>query len=261
MLIIYKITNKLNGKIYIGKTKQELKNRWQQHCYEARKDSTYRFHVAIREFGRDSFQVEVVFETEDPVELAAKEYELIVFYNSVDPTVGYNEKYATKFSPTLTAKLVASTTGIPKSEAHKKELSRIKSQPEQVAVSRKNLQKAIDGNTGKHQPKEQRENISNALKTASSFLTQKRGYGGMVYPNGQEPNEAEEARRKEVKTKALVVAREGLKKKIASGEVKTGASVTPMKGESNGMSRTSRLRRRVLAAGVPFPIPLRPLTN
>ena len=37
MYIVYKITNVLNGKIYIGITTRTLEERWQQHCYDALK--------------------------------------------------------------------------------------------------------------------------------------------------------------------------------------------------------------------------------
>lgn len=51
-MIIYKITNTINGKAYIGQTRQTLKARFTAHKSKARNsDSKALLHVAIREFG------------------------------------------------------------------------------------------------------------------------------------------------------------------------------------------------------------------
>ena len=57
--IIYKYTNKINGKIYIGQTTDE-KRRRESHKYSKADDH---FHRAIRKNGWDNFEYEVVFET------------------------------------------------------------------------------------------------------------------------------------------------------------------------------------------------------
>ena len=36
MAYIYKITNDINDKIYIGKTNQTIKERWRQHCADSK---------------------------------------------------------------------------------------------------------------------------------------------------------------------------------------------------------------------------------
>lgn len=43
---IYKITNKLNGKVYIGQTIQSLEERFQRHC--SRYNDTYHFNMPIK---------------------------------------------------------------------------------------------------------------------------------------------------------------------------------------------------------------------
>jgi predicted GIY-YIG superfamily endonuclease len=35
MGLIYKITNQINGKIYIGQTISTLSKRWREHCFDA----------------------------------------------------------------------------------------------------------------------------------------------------------------------------------------------------------------------------------
>lgn len=57
--IIYKITNKVNSKSYIGQTRYTLEFRWKQHIHK--QDNTY-FHNAIRKYGADSFTREILEE-------------------------------------------------------------------------------------------------------------------------------------------------------------------------------------------------------
>lgn len=81
---IYKITNKVNGKVYIGQTKYTIEARWKQHQYK--KDKTH-FHNAIRKYGVENFIVEQLEECEIS-ELDSKEIYYIAKYNSFKE--GYN---------------------------------------------------------------------------------------------------------------------------------------------------------------------------
>lgn len=84
---IYKVTNKINGKIYIGKTINFVQ-RIMQHTKPS-EGNTCEFHKAILEYGICSFtwEVECVCNNED--EASEKEYSLIKKYGSVYPN-GYN---------------------------------------------------------------------------------------------------------------------------------------------------------------------------
>ena len=55
--IIYKITNKVNGKSYIGQTRYTIEFRWKQHQHK--KDNTY-FHNAIHKYGIENFSIEIL---------------------------------------------------------------------------------------------------------------------------------------------------------------------------------------------------------
>lgn len=57
--LIYKITNKVNNKSYIGQTRQGIQFRWNQHT--SKKDNTY-FHNAIQKYGKDNFEIEILEE-------------------------------------------------------------------------------------------------------------------------------------------------------------------------------------------------------
>jgi group I intron endonuclease len=58
--IIYRITNTVNGKFYIGQTSRSLDVRWSEHVYRALNGSVTHFHNAIRKYGSESFTREIL---------------------------------------------------------------------------------------------------------------------------------------------------------------------------------------------------------
>lgn len=61
---IYKITNKVNGKMYIGKTKTTFKKRWYCHKYELRKGN-YGCRILQRawtKYGEENFEFSIIAE-------------------------------------------------------------------------------------------------------------------------------------------------------------------------------------------------------
>lgn len=89
-MIIYKITNKQNGKIYIGQTIGTLKDRWNRHQNDALNNilDTH-FARAIRYYGPEAFTTEIIDTAETQEELTEKEYYWIHYYNALEN--GYNE--------------------------------------------------------------------------------------------------------------------------------------------------------------------------
>ena len=86
-MIIYKITNIKNNKVYIGQTTGTLENRVKRHFYDANRNNT-KFCRAIRKYGKDSFISEIIDYADTKEELDEKEIYWIKYYNSsVD---GYN---------------------------------------------------------------------------------------------------------------------------------------------------------------------------
>lgn len=61
-MIIYKITNKVNGKIYIGKTTKTIHERYQRHFYNHKNGNTY-LYKSMRKYGFDNFMIEAIEET------------------------------------------------------------------------------------------------------------------------------------------------------------------------------------------------------
>ena len=83
---IYKITNVLNGKCYIGQSVDPNK-RFVSHCSRANNDSDNSpIHAAIKKYGKENFELEILEWTED---YNRREKELIQEYNSLSPN-GYN---------------------------------------------------------------------------------------------------------------------------------------------------------------------------
>lgn len=91
MGIIYKVTNKENGKIYIGQTIQSLNERINKHYYKARQDEyTTHFINALRKYPKGSFTWEIIEEFDSQDELNEREKYWIAYYNSIEE--GYNTK-------------------------------------------------------------------------------------------------------------------------------------------------------------------------
>ena len=85
---IYKITNKLNGKIYIGQT-SDYKRRFREHqnCGYGNDDHNL-LYLAISKYGKDNFIYEVI---EGPIEdYNEREKYWINYYDSTNKEKGYN---------------------------------------------------------------------------------------------------------------------------------------------------------------------------
>ena len=85
---IYKITNKVNGKSYIGQTIQNVKERFYQHCATKCSQAILNMviHKAITKYGKSNFTIEVIEEVES-ANLNDRERYWIRYYDS------YNNSY------------------------------------------------------------------------------------------------------------------------------------------------------------------------
>jgi len=84
---LYRITNKINGKFYIGQTVQPDK-RWNQHKNDAA-HPTMIIHHAIKKYGNESFEFEVIAGCKTWDDANDIETFLVAQYNSLVPN-GYN---------------------------------------------------------------------------------------------------------------------------------------------------------------------------
>lgn len=90
-MIIYKATNIVNQKIYIGQTTKALYCRSQQHISESNRNiSNSYFHKSIKKYGSNSFTWEVLCECDSKDELDEMEFHYIKQYHSYISEWGYN---------------------------------------------------------------------------------------------------------------------------------------------------------------------------
>ena len=116
---VYKITNLVNGKVYIGASKN-IEKRWWGHR---------RGLTTIAEdrqtFGLDNFKFEVLLECPEDM-LCQWERDMICLYDSDDPEKGYNSPkdrpYSLKASESLKGHKPWNT-GIPRSDEQKRKIS------------------------------------------------------------------------------------------------------------------------------------------
>lgn len=87
MSYIYKITNDINDKIYIGKTDFSIEKRFKEHCKDAYKQHCEKrpLYAAMRKYGIDHFHIELIEETDNPDE---REIYWIGYFDGY--TLGYN---------------------------------------------------------------------------------------------------------------------------------------------------------------------------
>lgn len=90
MPYIYKITNVINGKIYIGKTLQTIEERWKTHCYDYLKTTEEKrpLYSAMKKYGIQNFIIEEVEEVIDINLINEREQYWIEYYGSFKN--GYN---------------------------------------------------------------------------------------------------------------------------------------------------------------------------
>lgn len=92
MGVIYKITNLINNKIYIGQTIVPEPIRWQQHIFWAYNNPNNDCPAlcnAIKKYGKKNFKREILERVKNE-ELNDKEIYYIDLYNSTNKEIGYN---------------------------------------------------------------------------------------------------------------------------------------------------------------------------
>lgn len=94
MSYIYKITNIITNKIYIGYTSQPIERRFYEHKWEAQhltyEENKSYLYQAMRKYGVDNFIIDVVLEfNEEEADWQVLEKYYIKKFNSLNPN-GYN---------------------------------------------------------------------------------------------------------------------------------------------------------------------------
>lgn len=91
--IIYKLTNKIDGKIYIGQTVFSLNDRWKRHVEYANRGGEGYLQKAIRTHGNYSFKREIVCFAFSKEQLDELEKYHICSLNTLNPEIGYNQTW------------------------------------------------------------------------------------------------------------------------------------------------------------------------
>lgn len=159
---VYKITNRVNGKIYVGKTMGSPAYRWRSHKGEANRGNNSYLYRAMRKYGIENFAMEVIDHALLQEELDAKEIMWIAQLDTTSDKKGYNctiggegrvhtassrarLRGVRKMSPESIEKRRAKMIGRKLSPEHIEKLAaslRGKTQPREIVEKRRAAQKA-----------------------------------------------------------------------------------------------------------------------
>lgn len=207
MGVIYKITNLINGKAYVGKTSQsDWRVRWSQHKDFARnlqkrgRGDAYLYR-AMRKHGVENFKIEVIDTAEAEETLCLKEIEWIAKLGTHDRRVGYNSTFGgesgkptpdtlakrigVKRSPEAKANMSKAQKGRIVNEATRSKLSSIiKGRP--VSPERAAAMKANPPGLGTRRTPEQKARMSAAIK--ASWTPERRARMSEMRKRSQDSN-------------------------------------------------------------------------
>lgn len=197
MFAIYQIINRINKKSYIGFTSQYPPNkRWKNHVQRAHRGATTHLHCAIRKMGEESFEFCILEEGWDPrIGKDVREpYWISVLkpeYNHTsggEGTLGFCRtvgqiKALADFNRGKSRSMESrkrqsvSTTGIPKSIAHK---NHIRKSLLGITLTEERRKKISDAHRGKVASEETKHKMSIAHKGKTPWNKGKRMYEGSV---------------------------------------------------------------------------------
>ena len=136
MSYIYKITNQINGKLYIGKTNRTIQERFKEHCrdYLKRENEKRPLYSAMKKYGICNFSIELIEECAlNEAEIREKYW--IEFYGSFK--YGYNATLGGDGKAYIDRDLVIKTY---------QELQTIKSVAKQMSIDEKTIRDILRDN-------------------------------------------------------------------------------------------------------------------
>ncbi len=182
--IIYKAENKINGKVYIGKTIKSLRKRKRDHIGHAKRGYTYYFHNALKKHGEKNFKWIILAKADSEKQLNQLEKFYIAHYREIgeiynltdggDGSSGFNHSEKTKKKMSKSQKGNKNSLGYKHTEEHKRKLSEtLKSNKHGIGhrhteETRSKMSESHKGqipwSAGKHLSDETKRKISKALK-------------------------------------------------------------------------------------------------
>ena len=153
-MCIYKLTNTVNGKIYIGYTTDTHLGRFNQHISKSHSADTY-IARAMRKYGVENFTTEVIDTADTVEELLELEVYYIAKYDSTNQDIGYNMHRGGSENPMLSPVVKAK---------HAESMRK----PE----TRKNISKGMKAYRAEHPfTEEHRHRLSESMKGNHNFGT------------------------------------------------------------------------------------------
>lgn len=176
---VYKHTNKINGKVYIGQTCQDPEQRWGNG---EKYRSCVLFYRAIKKYGWDNFNHEIIAKNLTKTEADFLEQDTIKKYKTTDANYGYNLKEGGshgKYTESSKLKMSRNHSDVSKEKNpmygkhHTKEtIEKIKiakqiynSNNKRPPMSQETKNKISKANKGKRRTIEQKQKIRSSLKT------------------------------------------------------------------------------------------------
>lgn len=159
-MIIYKATNKINGKSYIGQTTKTLEERIKGHLRVKKK---LYFHRALEEYSNDNFEWSILEKCLNKEDLNLKEKYYIKYYDTFGEN-GYNSTtggHYFKMTDEIRKKLSESHKGHIPSEETRQKLRKSSGNRIQSDECKK---KVSESKIGKKRSEETKKKISESLK-------------------------------------------------------------------------------------------------
>lgn len=121
--VVYKITNTINGKSYVGLTKRSLTRRWNNHKCAARRGVLRPLYNSMRKHGENVFCVEPLYAAMDHTELVrAEKYFILHLAPEYNLTNG-GELTAGRLCRESIEKSANSRRGLKASDTHRRNMS------------------------------------------------------------------------------------------------------------------------------------------
>ena len=157
---VYKTTNLINNKIYIGQHKGM--------CIDKNYlGSGHLFARAIHKYGRNNFKVEILELCDSKEHLDQREIYYINLYNSVNHDIGYNIAYGGQggdLGPIVRQRISEHLKNKPKTQEHRRRLSEANKGKH---LSEDTKRKISEGNRGKTVSDETRKKMSDSAKSSN----------------------------------------------------------------------------------------------
>ena len=178
-MVIYKITNSINDKIYIGQTTTSLEKRFRGHLGDMEREVNNKFYNAMKKHGAENFYIEPIEIGINSLEsLSEREVFWIRYYDTYNN--GYNSTEGGEISPMMYASVRTKVSNALKgrvfSDEHRQKLSLANLGKEGVPHTEEHKSYMRELMTGREVSEETREKLREASlgKTQSKETIEKR---------------------------------------------------------------------------------------